>query len=106
MTQSASIPDPGLQPERTTLAWQRTVLSLVLGAIVLAVGQLGSGSPWLTIAGTIPALMALAPGVIRPRQEGSSRPPLSTWTVLSRTAALVAALAAVAIASAAQRFMG
>ena len=105
MTPPAGILDPGLQPERTTLAWQRTVLSLVLGAIVLAVGQLGSGSPWLTIAGTMPALMALAPGVIRPRQEGSSRP-LSTWTVLSRTAALVAALAAVAIASAAQRLVG
>ncbi len=46
--------DPGLQPERTALAWRRTALSLVvvsLGAARLLPAQLGAGAVVLGVAG-------------------------------------------------------
>ncbi|MBB2902052.1 putative membrane protein [Kineococcus radiotolerans] len=46
--------DPGLQPERTALAWRRTALSLVvvsLGAARLLPAQLGAGAVVLGVVG-------------------------------------------------------
>ncbi|MEU0315813.1 DUF202 domain-containing protein [Nocardioides sp. NPDC006273] len=38
--------DPGLQPERTELAWRRTHLSLVVAALVVARHPLAGGQLW------------------------------------------------------------
>ncbi|MER7556107.1 DUF202 domain-containing protein [Nocardioides sp. NPDC126508] len=38
--------DPGLQPERTELAWRRTHLSLVVAALVVVRHPLAEGPLW------------------------------------------------------------
>src|SRR5690348_11897745 len=58
--------ESGLQPERTTLAWRRTVISLLVGSVVAArllAGQLGwwaaaVGVTGLLVTGLIWALSA------------------------------------------------
>lgn len=51
--------DPGLQPERTELAWRRTHLALVVAALVVVRHPLTSGRPWLPVA-TAASVAALA----------------------------------------------
>ena len=52
--------DPGLQPERTALAWRRTALSLLvasLGAARILPTQLGAGAVVLGLAGAVWAVV-------------------------------------------------
>lgn len=96
--------DPGLQPERTSLAWQRTVVSVTLASVVLALGQLRAGIPALAVAAAALAALAVAPGVLRPRRgrslaerreatrAGAVNPTRGVWPLLVRTTAVVAAL--------------
>lgn len=43
-------PPPGAQPERTALAWQRTILGTVLGALLASMAAIRVGAPGLAIA--------------------------------------------------------
>lgn len=51
--------DPGLQPERTELAWRRTHLSLVVAALVVARHPLAEGQVWWRL-GVVLAVAVLA----------------------------------------------
>ncbi|MFN9472816.1 DUF202 domain-containing protein [Acidovorax sp.] len=52
--------DPGLQPERTSLAWTRTALAVLLNALVALRGAWIDGSAMLLATGGMLALAACA----------------------------------------------
>ncbi len=85
--------DPGLQPERTALAWHRTSLAAVTVCVVLALGAVRLEAAAIAVAAA--ALTCAAPWLaLRSRS--------SPWTSLSRTVALVVVVAVVGGALAVQ----
>lgn len=52
--------DPGLQPERTALAWVRTSVALLVNALIVLRGGLSHHQPALLVLGGV--LLALAAG--------------------------------------------
>lgn len=80
--------DPGLQPERTALAWVRTGVAgaALAGSATLAAAHLGS--PWVLLAvtglGVLCAPAATVAAMSAERQEGLSAP----WVRLLAVAAI------------------
>ncbi|KQW06130.1 hypothetical protein ASC66_06195 [Leifsonia sp. Root4] len=89
--------DPGLQPERTALAWNRTALAVAVnGVLVLRAGMVGNAPLFLGVGAMLllAAAGATAYSSVRKRQllRAVGTPPTSSATALA-LAALVALLA-------------
>ena len=90
--------DPGLQPERTALAWRRTALALAGGSVVIMrilPGVIGGAALALGFAGLALALIVLVGSHRRYRRQ--HRALTSAEPVLLRSGWPVAALAAAAL---------
>ncbi len=78
--------DPGLQPERTTLAWQRTSLAAAVAAVLLLRSGIARTASLQIAAGVCLAIALVLAGIASriPAPTGSSR-----WLLLCTTAAAV-----------------
>jgi uncharacterized membrane protein YidH (DUF202 family) len=85
-------PDPGLQPERTLLAWRRTALGLIANGILLLASGYGS-SDVRTGLGIVVLVLALtcwaAVSAVYRRANGSEVHALGHESVLRVAAGLV-----------------
>jgi len=99
--------DPGLQPERTALAWRRTALSVLVLALAALARSAQTHQPVeiaLAVVGAGVAAVAAAVVVPRSARRDSRGPITSAWprlvAVVSATLVLATAGAAAAILSA------
>ncbi|GAA4371915.1 DUF202 domain-containing protein [Agromyces bauzanensis] len=68
--------DPGLQPERTALAWTRTALAIAVNALLSIRAGFVAGEPWLVAIGVLlfaASGAAFAIGTVRRRQLSGER---------------------------------
>jgi hypothetical protein len=80
--------DPGLQPERTALAWQRTALSTAMVSLLVAFACLRGGFIIGTLLAGVVAVGAVMMLFANRRQR-------SAWTPLVRITALIVATAVI-----------
>jgi uncharacterized membrane protein YidH (DUF202 family) len=86
--------DPGLQPERTALAWQRTALSAAVAAVLLLRSGLTRNAP-LEVAAAVCAAAVVVLWFIavrRPPTTGSTRRVLGAATLAVAVAGILTAI--------------
>ncbi|GAA4895409.1 hypothetical protein GCM10025789_11090 [Tessaracoccus lubricantis] len=88
-----SVFDPGLQPERTGLAWQRTCLALGIGALVYARIAATTVGGWAWALAGAGMLTALVLGFASRRRYRYTHRSLTSGVVKLPDGALPAALA-------------
>ena len=89
--------DPGLQPERTALAWTRTALAVAVNALLSIRAGFVSGEPWLVAVGVLlfaASGAAVAIGTVRRRQLSGEQ-----MVITPPTGALLGVAAATFVAS-------
>lgn len=96
--------DPGLQPERTALAWNRTALAVAVNAVlVLRAGLISEASLFIAVGVLllVAAIAATAYSSVRKRQlvRAAGTPPTSNSLVLLLAAAITLLASAAGIAS-------
>ena len=91
---SAPERDPGLQPERTALSWQRTALSTSMVSLLLAFACLRGG---FLVGAALSALVAVGAVAVlfASRHRAARRERTSPWTPLTRIVLLIVATAVV-----------
>ncbi|MGV8968375.1 MAG: DUF202 domain-containing protein [Cellulomonas sp.] len=94
--------DPGLQPERTGLAWQRTAVAATGVCLVAAATAARTGMPVLLIPASTLALGTFISVVHHPRGVGR-KVGWDVWPSLLRTVVVVAAVAVIGVVLAANR---
>ncbi|MBI9115157.1 DUF202 domain-containing protein [Sanguibacter suaedae] len=94
------VPD-GAQPERTALAWQRTLLGVVLGALLLAMTAARAGVPAATVGAAALGVYVTVRMVLRSPAATLRRGTVgSPWPVLRRVVGVVVALGVLGAATA------
>ena len=83
--------DPGLQPQRTALAWNRTTLALAINAMLILRAGLHSGDKALLALGALVGIAAgaIATAAIRRRHQLAHRVHARATALIASTAAAV-----------------
>lgn len=92
--------DPGLQPERTTLAWRRTAAALMVNGILVLRSGMQEHGRWLLMLGGLISVFALAMMLMADwravRLATHADAPSAKWMFLTTSGTLVACWASVA----------
>ena len=93
--------DPGLQPERTSLAWRRTALAVVFNAILLLRAGLQEQGPHLLALGVILCVGAAAMMRASARRDvelrATARAPTATRMLLVSSRVVLASIGAASV---------